>query len=462
MKHTHLRWFFLIFTATILIQNKSYASNNKVFYEDSSVNVVNRTAAVLLLEEGKNLYYEMKYREALLRFKDAYAKDKYNHQCSFWIGKCHYELNNFGYAKQYAHQARALNKEETDDILILKAQAHHQLNELDSAIICYTQLLDKLPKQRIKDLRIDFCIASCNYALEQKAAGKVNKRVEFPEPINTGYSEYAPILTHNGKTLYFTARKENTTGGRSNPDDNQYFEDNYRAVWNENEKKWDSITNQMDRLNGNGFDCISYLSADGMKGLMTVNTTATGAKEVTQSSDIFEITFSDKGKWQTPKLIRNKSINSSFFDGAATMTADGSTLFFVSDRKADKSGTDIYMVQKNGNKWGEAVPVSDSINTPFNETTPYISPDGRFLFFSSKGHVGMGGYDIFVSENLGKTWSKPVNLGAEINTVNDDTHFQYYAKLKKAVSAGLSLYDLKGQIDIFEFDMNLVKLPLKL
>lgn len=430
--------------------------------EDSSVNIVNRTAAILLIEEGKNLYYETKYREALIRFKDAYIKDKYNHLCSFWLGKCHYDLYNYGYAKQYAYQAQALNKEETHDILILMAQSFHQLNELDSALICYQKLLEKLPKQRIKDLRIEFNIASCNYALEQKAAGKINKRVEFPESVNTGFNEYAPVLTHNGKTLYFTSRKENTTGGRSNPDDNQYFEDNYRVVWNEDTKTWDSITNQMDRLNSAGFDCISYLSADGLKGLMTVNTTATDLKEKTQGSDIFEITFSDKGKWQTPKLLRNKTINSSFFDGSATMTADGSTMFFVSDRRADKYGTDIFMVRKNGNKWGEAIPVSDSINTEYNETTPYISPDGRFLFFSSKGHPGMGGYDIFVSENMGSTWTKPINLGAEINTVNDDTHFQYYAKLKKAVSAGMSLYDLKGQLDIFEYDMNQIQLPIKL
>jgi hypothetical protein len=95
------------------------------------------------------------------------------------------------------------------------------------------------------------------------------------------------------------------------------------------------------------------------------------------------------------------------------------------------------------------------------ETTPYISPDGRFLFFSSDGHVGMGGFDVFVTENTGSGWTKPVNLGGMINSVNDDTHFSIYKELGKAFITSSSISDKRSSLDIFEFDLNALKLPVK-
>jgi len=141
------------------------------------------------------------------------------------------------------------------------------------------------------------------------------------------------------------------------------------------------------------------------------------------------------------------------------MTADGNTLYFVSDRNGSKKSTDIYVAQKNGKTWGDAMPLSDTINSIGAETTPYITPDGRYLFFSSNGHLGMGGFDIFVSENLGNSWSKPVNLGITINSVNNDTHFKYYPELKKAVLASVEILGQKSSLDIYEVDMTGFEYP---
>ena len=117
-------------------------------------------------------------------------------------------------------------------------------------------------------------------------------------------------------------------------------------------------------------------------------------------------------------------------------------------------------VQKIGKTWGEAIPLSDTINSVESETTPYITPDGRYLFFSSDGHLGMGGLDVFVSENLGNKWSIPVNLGIAVNSVNNDTHFKYYAALNKAVLAGYELVGQKSSIDIYEIDMTGFEYPV--
>jgi len=314
---------------------------------------------------------------------------------------------------------------------------------------------------RAKELMIGLHIEQCMFAKAEMAGQRTSMRSSMSGEVNSAQSEYSPVLTNNGTELYFASRRSDTKGGSQNSSDEDYFEDVYRAVWNPSTGTWDSVSNDLGRLNTTGFDCITFISSNGMHGLMTVNTSAADEKTITKGSDIFEITMSDKGKWSTPKIISNKSINTSYFEGSATMTADGNTMYFVSDRKGEKSSTDIYMVQKVGKNWGEAKPLPATINTIGRETTPFISPDGRWLFFSSDGLPGMGGLDVYVVENLGSTWGDPVNLGIMVNSVNNDSHFQYYEALKKAVMAGLEVFGKKSSINIYELDMSTFSYPGK-
>jgi Tol biopolymer transport system component len=261
--------------------------------------------------------------------------------------------------------------------------------------------------------------------------------------------------------MYFTARRANSTGGMINAGDQDYLEDIYKAVWNNETKQWDSITNNLPRLNTTGHDALNWISPDGLTAVVTWNNAMTEDKNQTKSSDICEVEYTKKSSWTAPRIIVNKSINTSFFEGSATLTADGNTMYFVSDRKGEKKSTDIYVVEKRGNTWGEAVALPDSINSVGRETTPFISGDGRYLFFSSDGHTGMGGLDIFVCERTEKGWSKPVNLGPSVNTVNDETHFSINFSSKKAYCAGVELIGLKSNYNCFSFDLNTLQLPFK-
>lgn len=427
---------------------------------DTTTSLADKSAALLIIEDAKKMYIEGKVRDALIKFRQAAVKDPNSWKPPYWISHCHYALDNYGFALQYAKQAISMDQETDKDIYELLGKSHHRLGNLDSAIVYYTIATEKLSKNAVRDLRINEKIAECNFAKAQLALKPFAEKVKMPGEVNSGYGDYAPVLVNGGKGLYFTSRRNNTTGGMMNPDDDLYFEDIYYAQWNEEEAKWDSITNSLDRLNGTGFETFSYISPNGLNALMVINNEATeDEKIVTGSSDIFEVEFTNKGKWGSPKAIKNKSINTSFFDACATMTEDGNTMYFVSDRNASKKLTDIYVVQKVGKTWGIAVPL-DSVNTTGNETTPYITPDGRYLFFSSDRLGGMGGYDIYVTENLGSNnWSKPVNLGAAINTVNNDTHFQYYPALKKAVFAGFMLQGQKASLDLYEIDMTNFVMP---
>ncbi|MBI2258366.1 MAG: PD40 domain-containing protein [Flavobacteriia bacterium] len=447
-----IRIYFILFSLSFIFNFSAFENDtikkNVITKEEKNIH-----------ETGNKLMEIGKLRLALIEYKSCYQKNPTYLENTYKLGFCHYKLGNYGYAYQYAKMVNENTKKANIEHLFLLAQSCHQLEKIDSALFLYKKIDSLCTKKQNKELFLNKKINQCLFYQVEKDSLKKSPLKSPLSEINSDYHDYSALMIKEGKEIYFTSRRENTTGGRSNPDDEQYFEDNYRAVWNSNENKWDSISNQLERINSQGFDCISYLSADGLKGLMTLNNTAVQKENTTKSSDICEISFSNKGKWQSPKVIDNNSINSPNFDACATMTADGQTMYFVSDRDADKSMTDIFVVKKEGNKWGSAKPVSDSINTDFNETTPFISPDGRYLFFSSEGHEGLGGYDIYVSENMGGTWTKPVNLGYAINSVNDDTHFVFYPKIGKALFSSVNHAFLKSNIDIYEIDLNKYKIP---
>lgn len=432
---------------------------------DSSSSIIDQTAALLIIDEGKTLYNAGKVRDALLKFREAAIKDPYSYKAVLWQGQCHYRLNAFGIALSYGNKAIKLGKDNTDkEVYELLGRSYHRMGDLDSAIINYQIALDKLSASRAKELSIPLRIEQCKFAKEQIASGKSTKRTRLEGDINSSYGDYNAILMNEGKEIYFTSRRSDTKGGQMNPDDQEFFEDVYRAVWDDELKMWDSISNDLGKLNSDGFDALTYLSDNGMFGIMTINQTyTTGKKKPTMGSDLFEIERAETGNWNSPKRINNKTINTSYFEGSATVTADGNTMYFVSDRKGETSSTDIYMVERNGKKWGTAKPLPmNKINTVGNETTPYISADGRYLFYSSNGLIGMGGLDIYVVENLGGgEWGTPVNLGIMVNTVNNDSHFKYNPLWKKALMTSFEVTGNKASLDIYEVDMTGFEYPKK-
>jgi tetratricopeptide (TPR) repeat protein len=452
-----------ILTFTLFVGTISLASAKEfVLPPDSTTSIVDKTTAAYMIDEGRTMYLEGKVKNALNKFREASVKDPNSWKANYWIGKCHYVLNNYGYSLKYASLSKELSAQDKvdEEVYLLMAESYHRIGKLDSAMINYTIALERIPSARAKTLRVEELVKSCQFAIANLDT-TLSVRTSAGDKINSGYDEYNVVLGTDGKSMYFTSRRSNTTGGGLNPDDQLYFEDTYRIVWDEAAKSWGEASNELGKLNSDGFDALNFVSTDETWGIMTLNTTATEAKKTTKGSDIAELKKNTKDTWNTPKVIKNKSINTSFFEGSATLTADGNTMYFVSDRKGEKSSTDIYAVQKNGKSWGVAKPLPFNVNTAGRETTPYITPDGKYLFFSSDGHTGFGGLDVFVSENLGDSWSDPVNLGTTINTVNNDSHFVYSSDKKKGYISGIQIEGSKASLDIFELDLSNFTIPKK-
>ena len=451
-----IKVYLMILASVLLYAHTIFGSVNP---PDSTASIIDKTAAIALLEKGRTLFNEGKVRDALAEFRQAMIKDPNNWKGAYWVGQCQYHQNNYGLALKYASEALRLDKNDVDkDIYELLGRSYHRLGNIDSALINYKSAIAMLSAGRVKELQLELHVKQCEFVRSQIATGKTSKR-ELISALNSGYNDYCPIITNSGKLIYFTSRRSDTKGGNMNPEDQEFFEDTYRAVWNEKINDWDSVSNDLGRVNSDGFDAISYISKDGLHGLMTINNTAIKSSKPTKGSDIFTIEMSNKNKWSTPKRINNNTINTSFFEGSATMTDDMNTMYFVSDRKGEKSGTDIYVVTKTGKSWGEAQPLPAPINTIGRETTPFVTGDGRFLFYSSDGMDGMGGYDIYVVENKGDSWGTPINLGIEYNSVNNDTHFKHYPELNKAILSSFQIIGQKASLDIYQVDMKGYVIP---
>ncbi|MGY8926522.1 MAG: hypothetical protein ACKVJC_04420, partial [Flavobacteriales bacterium] len=238
-----------------------------------------------MIEEGRGLFGEGKVKDALIRFREASNKDLNSYKAVYWISACHYSLNSYGYALKYAKKAYAMNPEKiTNEIYVVLGESYHRLGIVDSAIMNYNLALEKLSKSRSRVLLIQHHIDECNFVIEQSKKEVKDIKSRLVGDVNSGYDDYGALIRDNGKTLYFTSRRSNTTGGGMNPDDQLYFEDIYKVVWDGEMKEWSDVTNKIPRLNSDGFDALNVISDDGLTGVITLNSTATDAETVTRGS----------------------------------------------------------------------------------------------------------------------------------------------------------------------------------
>lgn len=187
-----------------------------------------------------------------------------------------------------------------------------------------------------------------------------------------------------------------------------------------------------------GEDCSSCsMNADGTKLFLYKTDNYDGA---IYSSDLVN------GTW-TPIKKLNKNINTKFYESHASISYDGKKLYFTSNRDGGEGNLDIYVssIDASGD-WGPAVNLGKSVNTPFNEDTPFITENDSVLFFSSEGHSSMGGYDNYKSRRSDKSWETPVNLGYLINSADDD---KFYQPVRNGQNAYYSMTTDYKKRDIF-------------
>lgn len=252
----------------------------------------------------------------------------------------------------------------------------------------------------------------------------VNITVENLGPnVNSTYSDHSPVVAADELTLYFTSRREGSTGNEKDID-GQFFEDIYSSTRKNSDSGWANPVNLGPPINTNGHEATIGLSVDGQKLLIYKDDLGDGNVYI---SDLVGTS------WSYPQKV-NENVNSGNWEPNASISADASILFFSSNREGGYGGKDIYMSKKlPSGDWAKAVNLGPKVNSPYDEDAPYIHPDGVTLFFSSKGHKSMGGFDIFfttLSDN--GEWTTPNNMGYPVNTTDDDLSYFPTADNKKA------------------------------
>jgi len=282
--------------------------------------------------------------------------------------------------------------------------------------------------------------------IELLKATAQNLEITNIETINSAKGDYFPVISIDGKTMYFTV-SDGAKGG----------EDIYYSLLIAS--TWIKPKNLGSPFNTKENDAINSVSADGNTLVLFGS-----YKGFIGGGDNFFVEKTVKG-WSDIKPFP-KPVNSQYWDCDGFLTADGKAFLFTSDRKGGvgefvkggqfyhgefEGNTDIWVSIKTENGWGSPVNLGNIINTQFSERSPFLHPDGKTLYFSSDGHYGLGSLDVFKSVRLSDTswtqWSEPVNLGKEVNTAGYDVAYKIttdgeYAFFSSDREGGKGSYDI--------------------
>jgi outer membrane protein OmpA-like peptidoglycan-associated protein len=391
-------------------------------------------------------YFEMDenfLKLAIAPYLEAYKFNSNNALLNFKLGKCYLFSSFKQNALPYLEKAKNLDKSVDVNIDFHLGQAYHLANQWDKAMGLFYEF-----KSKTNSETDPLIIKKADKEIEECKNGKVLSsqavRVKIEnlgKAVNTEYHEYKPLITADESMLFFTSRRPNSIGKEKDPVYNDFYEDIYYSV-KQNDGKWSEAKNLNEPVNTADHDANSGLSVDGSKLVIYI-----GSKN---NGDLFESELTGE-TWSKPTEM-NKNINTEkFHESSASYSPDGKTLYFVTDKPGGFGDRDIYIsyLDEKG-KWGKAENLGPIINTEFGEEGVFMHPDGKTLYFSSQGHNSLGGYDIFKSvfDPTTKKWSVPENIGYPVNTTDDDVFFVvsadskhgYYTSVNSNGFGGRDLY----------------------
>lgn len=287
-------------------------------------------------------------------------------------------------------------------------------------------------------------VMACDFALDAMAHPVPFSPVNMGDSINTSYDEYINAITADEERLYFT--RKNPRNAMTIDRSQEFEEDFYFAV--KQDTTWRCAQSLGAPINTHGNEGALSISPDG-KYLFFA---ACNREDGYGSCDLYWSRWVDN-HWSLPENL-GPTVNSPQWDSQPSFSSDGRTLYFASKRSGGKGSSDIWMTRlQPGGDWSVPENPGDSVNTNMEEMAPFIHPDDQTLYFSSKGHRGMGGLDLFLCrKNRDNRWGSPVNLGYPINTHAEEITLVVNSKGNMAFISSDKLGG-KGRQDIYEFPL---------
>lgn len=434
----------LLYILSIILSSSAFAQNVEFTKDNFKDNKDGLKEARNNIEKGDELFAmaTVFYKQALDPYYLAAQKFNPNNALlNYKIGKCYLYSNYKLKSIPYLEKALQLNPAVDPQIHYLLGKAYHLNMEWDKAIKEFQTF-----QQTLKGEELALLMGDVNVHISQCLTGKemVKNPIRVfidnvgPE-INSQFPDYGPVISADESVMLFTSRRTGSTGGKIDPEINEYYEDIYIST--KKDGKWTPAVNMGEPINTDNHDANSGLSADGQKFLIYIGN---------NNGDLYESEL--KGtKWSKPDHM-NKNINTSYHESSACYSPDGKSVYFVTDKPDGGLGDrDIYISTKDEKgKWGKPVNLGPTINTQYGEEGVFLHPDGKTLYFSSQGHKSMGGYDVFKSvyDEKTKTWGEPENIGYPVNTPDDDVFFVTSASGKHGYYASFNANGY-GEKDIY-------------
>jgi len=403
-------------------------------------------AATLVAQTAEDDFYdaiyffqeEEDYQESQFLFKKVLRDEPTNTNVKYWIGMCYNNIRGeedkgipyfieatHGISLKYKKE-RYKEKSAPHHTWFYLAEAYSKTNQMDEALDALNNFKD------LKDFESEYNVRITDEAVEAVERAKIIKDARinmrsmfFNEPINSPNNDYNGVISGNGGMMVWAASKT-------------FYEAVYMSVREENQ--WGTPVLITPQIVSDGDLFPTGLNFDGTKVLL-VKVDKRG------NSDIWVSQYNGS-TWGAAEPISGE-INSGANEEHASFSPDGSRIYFSSDKRGGEGGLDLWYSEKQvDGTWGKPVNMGDRINTDKDETSVFIAPTGERLFFASKGHFNMGGYDIFRCELQGDlNWSQPTNIGYPLNTTSDNT---YYVPVNNGMQAlysrftneAIGMYDL--------------------
>jgi peptidoglycan-associated lipoprotein len=398
---------------------------------------------------AREAFKKMEYYTAGENYKAVYSKtknkDEKNEAC-FQTAECYRLSNDIKNAENWYR--KSVKGDPTNADAQLKLALTLKSNQKYSeAIVEFNNYKKKFPA----DPSIDDHIKGCELALKWKNE-KTRYVVENVKALNTKWSDFSPMF-YKKNELFFTSDREKGTSGKMYGWTGNSYTDIYRVVYKADKKNPNNIKYEIPTLVDK--DVVNTPYNDGTvcfdpKGGVMYYTQCNGKDGKGVNCRIYQATAAGT-EWADPQPLPFSS--DSFTCGHPSVTKDGMIMYFSSNMPGGQGGKDLWYVTytKRSKTWGDPINLGSTINTPGDEMYPFITEDGT-LYFSSNGHIGIGGVDIYYSKGENTDWSQPVNMKSPINSGGDD----FAMTLSKDKESGFYSSNReggKGQDDVYRFYM---------
>lgn len=385
---------------------------------------------------ANDFFKKTNYIYAIPEYKNLLKLERDNADYNYKLGLCYIRTNiDKALAVTYLERALKAPKHPGDTPLQLGI-AYTYIYEFDKAIDQFNAYRKKATSKEYPD--IDQYIENCQIAKQMMLNPIPVTFTNLGAGVNTEYPDYYPFCTGDEKTIYFTSRRKDGKSTKVEYD-GYYGSEVFTFAYNgENfapAKNFQAVNSTYD-------DQVVGLSPDGENVFLF----STGQVEKGALYKVYKKGSAYKKDIFIDEVNQEKSIETSGY-----MSPDGSIIFFASNRSGGYGGLDLWMIRKLPNgKWGVPYNLGPEINTSKDEDFPSLSPDGLTLYFSSNGHPGMGGYDLYQSswDPESGIFTMPKNMGYPLNTPMDERTISFTEDGKHAYISALRKEGL-GDLDIY-------------